>query len=410
MKYILLSSLLLMVVWGTRGQDATKNKSDIKIKFKGFVNLQAFYDTRQMVEAREGIFTLYPKKPEYDQNQVDKNAEPGFQMLSMTSRISANITGPDALGAKLHSVIEGDFTGVHNNDNNGFRLRHAYIRLDWEKQHLIFGHTWHPFYVPDVSVGSIALNTGAPFHAFSRFNQVQFIQDVKNFHVLLFAGMQRDYASAGELGTSNIYQRNAGLPNFHGQLKYKNKGWNAGFGYDAKWIRPCIVSPKNYLNENKLFSTAMVAWIQYESEKLSYKIQATQGGNLTDHLMLGGYGEYISDTLTGISECYSIDQRSVWAVIQQKSGKWRPGIFMGFAQNLGSKHEINGNIYARGSDIKYTYRVAPRLTYHSNHLMLALELEYCVAAYGTALDDHAQVLFASEVANFRTLFGAFYFF
>ena len=103
------------------------------IKFSGFVKTDIYWDTRQTVSVREGQFMLYPANEKLDADGNDINAKANFNMLSIQTRLRGTITGPDALGAKTSGVIEGAFFGNINTDINGFRLRHAFVKLDWGK-------------------------------------------------------------------------------------------------------------------------------------------------------------------------------------------------------------------------------------------------------------------------------------
>ncbi|MBT3302124.1 MAG: hypothetical protein HOG05_00910 [Bacteroidetes bacterium] len=402
--------ILFILILNFNSFAQTKDKkSSFGIQFHGFVNWQAFYDTRQMVEAREGMFTLYPKNADYDHNLVDMNSASSFQMLAMTTRLSANISGPDVFKAKSSALIEGDFTGVSNGDNNGFRLRHAYMKLNWENDELLIGHYWHPLDVVEVKVGTIALNSGAPMRSFSRFNQISYTRKIGLLSLLVFAGSERDYASIGPLGVSNSYQRNALIPNVHFQMKFDLENFKAGVGFDQKILRPRLETEMGFQTKELLYSQAFVAYGQYVYNDYAFKVQYIEGGNLTDHLMLGGYGEFLEDTMTGFSSYHNISQASIWGVIEKTKGSFRPGVFLGYAKNRGSDHIINSHVYSRGSDIDYVYRIGPRLSYWSGKLMVSAEIEYTVVAYGTT-DQYMQVANSIEYANLRTLIAAFYFF
>ena len=68
----------------------------------------------------------------------------------------------------------------------------------------------------------------------------------------------------------------------------------------------------------------------------------------------------------------------------------------------------------RGSDIKYIYRIAPRIIFFSEKFQFMTELEYTTAAYATnnvdTLNrDKKGVITASEdVSNIRVIFSAMY--
>ncbi len=88
---------------------------------------------------------------------------------------------------------------------------------------------------------------------------------------------------------------------------------------------------------------------------------------------------------------------------------WQFGLFSGYTQNMGSNDVINGSYFSRGSDIKYVYRISPRLTYSNGKFRIAPEIDYTVAAYGTK-DEKGAVKDTKEVGNFRILLGVYYFF
>jgi hypothetical protein len=408
-KKVCAISLLLTLIFGFSYSQESKEERKFGIKFSGFINLQVFYDTRAMVEAREGMFTFYPAAPVFDKNGNDINDKTSLQMLAMTSRLKLDITGPDAFGAKTAAVLEGDFTGVSNDDNNGFRLRLAYFTMDWGNRNLVIGHDWHPLDVPQERVGTIALNTGAPFHSFSRFNQIRYTEKIGNLSLIAFAGMQRDYTHVGPLGRTNIYQRNAGIPNFHGQVHYQIKKHLFGAGYDWEVIKPMEVNYNGEKTDQKLSSMAAMAFAKFVFDKYEFKLQGVWGQNLTDHLMIGGYA--LHDTLDANGDVVytNTNQISAWTVFEKTKGAFRPGIFMGYMKNLGADDEINGPNFSRGADIAYLYRFGPRLVYWSGKTMMAAEMEYNVIAYGTP-DKMGIVKNAKEYTGIRFLIGAFYFF
>lgn len=163
-------ALICLLPFLCMGQDT---ETPYKLTVTGFVRANALFDSRQAVEAREGFLLFYAKKPHYDQDGKDINAKPSFNQYAMCSHLTAKVTGPDVLGAKAFALIEGDFTGASNAENNSMRLRHAYISMQWDKTRLIMGQYWHPMGLPEMIPGVLGLNTGAPFHSFSRQPQIR---------------------------------------------------------------------------------------------------------------------------------------------------------------------------------------------------------------------------------------------
>ncbi|RLD79586.1 MAG: hypothetical protein DRJ15_09055, partial [Bacteroidetes bacterium] len=95
--------------------------------------------------------------------------------------------------------------------------------------------------------------------------------------------------------------------------------------------------------------------------------------------------------------------------IHSNGKKWQVGLLAGYAQNLGAGKDITGPTYQRGSNIAYLYRISPRFIYNSGKFRIAPEIEYTVAAYGTAQSD-GLVKDTKEIGNLRFLLGVYYFF
>ncbi|MEI6822028.1 MAG: hypothetical protein WCL51_08825 [Bacteroidota bacterium] len=393
---------------------AQKDSTKVGIKFSGFVNSEIFLDTRQTVGGRETLLMLYPAARSYDANKVDLNSHGNFDQLSMMSRLTGTITGPDVLNAKTIGVIEGDFTGTADATNNIFRLRHAYIKLTWKKDELLVGSYWEPIDVPEMIPAVISLNTGAPFHAFSRNPQVRYVHTFDNLKVVAVASSQRDYASDGPLtpGVPNsAYLRNALLPEMHLQLQYNINRHLFGIGGEYKTIQPRLVTTKNIATSEKLSSPAFIAFAKLVFKGVDAKFQGSYGGNLSEHTMMGGYVESSIDTATGNTTYANANTLNLWTDVTTKGHKLNVGLFAGYYKNMGYDKDIapNGKFYGRGSNIGYLYRIAPRVTYTVGALMFATEFEYTAAQYGTP-GHNWNIQDPYVVANFRALIGAFYYF
>ena len=390
---------------------AQKDTTKVGIKFSGFVNSEIFYDTRQTVGGRETLLMLYPAAKDLDANGADLNAKGNFNQLSMMSRLTATITGPDILNAKAIGVIEGDFTGEAEAPYDVFRLRHAYVKLTWKKDELLIGNYWSPFDVPEMIPNVISLNTGAPFHSFSRNPQVRYVRTIKNLKLIAVALSQRDYASSGPLGVSSVYMRDALIPEMHLQLQYNVGSHMFGIGGEYKTIQPRLEF-NNIQTNTQLSSPAIIAFANLKFPKLDVKLQGSYGGNLSDHTMLGGYIQYLDSANNNLSYA-NVNSLDIWTDISTKAKKLNFGLFAGYYKNMGySTTVVNPTFYGSNSNVNnigYMYRVAPRVTYTAGAMMFALELEYTAAQYGTP-DTNGKIQNGYVVGNFRTLFGVFYFF
>lgn len=406
-KHIFLFTLIFLstsIQHFTYSQETT---NPYKITLNGYVRADALFDTRQAVEAREGFLLFYPKKPVLDAEGKDINAKPSFNQYTMTTRLTARISGPELLGAKTSALIESDFTGASNIENNSLRLRHAYMNFQWQNTRLLVGQYWHPLDVPEMIPFVLSLNTGAPFHSFSRQPQIRVDYTLGNFILVGVVASQRDYVNSGPDGNSPNYLRNSVIPNLHGQLQYKKGKTLAGAGVDYKRLTPRLVTLNNYKANENLDCFSYTAFFTTAVCDFSVKTQYTFNQALNDHLMMGGFAVTSKDLVTDRREYTPLNYHSIWANLAYTKTSWQPSIFMGYTVNMGSEKEVVGEVYARDANIDYVYRISPMLSYVKNKLSFNCELEYTVAAYGTN-DINYKVINSSEVGNLRIGLGATY--
>lgn len=389
-NYLLRAALCLLPLLSFSQEETSK----YKFTFSGFVRADALFDTRQAVEAREGYLLFYPKKPLYDKDGKDINAQPAFNQYSMTTRLSAKVTGPDLLKAKAFAFIEGDFTGASNSENNSLRLRHAYMSLQWTRTRLIMGQYWHPMDVPEMIPNVLGLNTGAPFHSFSRQPQVRLDTKTGKFNFVLVAASQRDYVNKGPVGNSYEYLRNSVIPNLHGQMHFKSGNLFSGIGLDYKLLTPRLVTDSNYISNESVNCLSYTAFIRADIAGLNIRVQYVLNRALNDHLMMGGFGVTSMDTITDRREYKPLSYHSAWLNLNYSGTKWQPSLFTGFTARIDEPEEFTGPVYARDPDIDYVYRIAPMLTFTQNKFNFMCELEITVAAW--ANDDDQLILIKNK--------------
>lgn len=387
--------------------------SDFGIHFSGFVKTDVMFDTRQTVAAREGHYLLYPVNKNEDPDGEDINDAANLNMLAIQTRLKGDITGPDAFGAKTSGRIEAAFFGTSSSDVNGFRLRHAFLTLDWEQCSLLIGQFWHPMFVTSVFPGTVSFNTGAPFQPFSRNPQIRFTRRFGHTALILAAMEQRDFVSMGpaddgnETIGSSKFLRNSAVPNLHAQLQWNKENVILGLGGDWKMLKPRLSTTLGYKNTHYVKSMAALGYAKFSLNHLIWKVEGVYGQNMTDHLMLGGYGVESMSLDTGMESYIPTNMFSAWTDIS--TGKTLAmGLFAGVTQNLGADEKIQ-TLWGRGSDIDMIYRISPRIMWNSGTTRLAAELEYTAASYGKTRSD-GTVEDAEFVGNLRLLLAAYYFF
>jgi hypothetical protein len=418
--------MLLLIPFLSFAQEENK----FGIKFSGFVKSDVFFDSRQTIDAREGHFLLYPAGENLDMNGEDINAKSKFNILSIQTRLTGKITGPDAFGAKTSGLIEGAFFGNIQSDINGFRLRHAFVKLNWTNTELLVGQFWHPLFITSCFPGTVSFNTGAPFQPFARDPQIRLSQNLGDFRLILTAMAQVDFTDSGPFSdftgspaiASPRFLINSAVPEFNLRFEYNGKWDNdqeflVGLSGNYKTLTPRLSSSKldtsgtaiTYKVDEKVSGISSMIYLKYKTKGVTFKLEGVMGQLMQSMTMLGGYAIKSIDQVDGVQEYTPLKTLSVWTEIHTNGPKTQVGIFGGFTKNNGAGEDIQGTYYARSPNIDYVYRIAPRVIINSGKFRVAPEIEYTVAAYGTN-DVDGKVLDAEEVANFRFLVGVFYFF
>lgn len=417
-KRVLILFFILSFI-SSYSQINNKEKTSPKIKFSGFIKYELFSDTRQTVNAREGLVVLYPENILYDADKNDVNKANSINMLSIHSRLRCSIAGPVLLGAKSSGLIEADFYGNENknfSDLNGLRLFNAYMKFDWETTELLAGQDWHPMSIPGFFPGVVSFSAGAPFHPMSRNPQIRIDQSIGKLKFIGYLLSQRDFTSTGPDGPGSQYLRNSGIPNMHFQVQCGTDSSNfvGGAGIDYKKVVPELFTVNDeteiFATQNSLTSISLMGFINAKTKPLSIKMQGVYAQNAYDMLMIGGYAtKKVTNVQTGEKEFLNVNTASIWVDIQTNGKKFLAGIFCGYSKNMGSGELIDGPFYAKGADIGSLYRISPRVVYTTRSFGISLEGEYTTAYYGTANGNlKGSVTETRPVSNFRTLLSLKY--
>jgi len=375
------------------------------MKMGGFLRVDAFYDTRQMYEAVEGMFSLYPMPPNLDASGKDINASPCINLVSIASRLNTRFFAPDVLGAKASALLEIDFTGTSN--TNGVRLRHAYLDFAWTKTSLLIGRSWHP--LANSMPTTLAINLGSPFWVFNRSDQIRFNYRPQNWQFSVTASYQSDYASLGPVGKSPSYLRNAIWPELTLNIEHQTPKTLIGIAGNTKTIKPCqfttsLEDETKYVTDETLTSFSGQLYLQYQSNEWKIKVQSTYHQNMNESLMIGGYAVSTVNYATG-HETYTPTQYMNYWINVVYGTKWQTGLFAGYLNSLGTLDEVTTNVwYTRDHKIKYMYRLAPHLVYNINNWHFGIEFEYTTVSYGDIQPNtRGKITNNKNVSNFRTL-------
>lgn len=354
---------------------------------------------------------VFPAKEVLDANGEDINAKANFNMLNIHSRARIVITAPSFLNAKVSGLLEGDFVGSANDKIGLLRLRHAIVKLNWAKTELMAGQYWHPMFNLDVYPQIVSWGGALPYFPLERSPQLRLSYGATgNSKFSIAASTQLDFKSNGPIGPSTDYIRNAAFPELNATyvLGLKSNfliGANVGY----KTLKPqlsYLVDGLKYKSEESLGSYHLSLFSKIKMDKAAIRIGSIYGQNLYDFVMLGGYG--VSGTNNkGEAEYTNFTAGSVWFDVDSGliGKKTTLGIFAGYTKNYGADDPITGAVYARGTDIDFSYRVAPRIVYGNGLVRFRVEVAYDTAAYGTANADYTKVENTTNASNMRFVFA-----
>ncbi|WP_052257217.1 DcaP family trimeric outer membrane transporter [Flavobacterium sp. AED] len=427
-KIVAITGLLLTTVL-LNAQETIKKKDSIvvmkpekkeplfDVKFFGFIRHDAVFDSRQTVDVREAAVVLWGKDADFDSKGKDRNSASKFQMLDVLSRAGVKVNAPDVLGAKTFGFLEGDFFGNAEGGINEFRLRHAWITLDWRKSQLGIGQFWHPLTIPEMFPGVVNFSGGAPYMPYNRNPQIRFTQKLNtHFNLMIAAVSQRDFTS------NTAPYRNSSIPSGHVQVNYKNKDVLVGLAGHFEQIRPKTGSGlTNDFSNERLNSVSVMAYGRFETKPMTIKAEAMYGENATSFIMLGGYVGYTPTTGSGLETYSTMATQSFWIDLTGKTKKIIPGFFAGFSQNDGATNPISGKAVAYGFSnmvggiaasgnattrtINYIYRLAPRIEVPIKNLKFGLEAEYSAAEWGNADNSGRAVSNLNLIGTWRVVFA-----
>jgi predicted porin len=245
MKLSTLRNTLLLTLMIPAAATAQETKDKITADLYGFVRSDASIDSRMNASAFEGLFLLYPLDVLPDANGADLNDQGTAGMFSFNSRLGVNVGGLTLWNAKVTGRLEGDFAGFSGSFGANYsvlRVRQAFIKMAWTRSALTVGQTWHPLFGP-VFPEVLSISVGAPFHPFNRSPLVRYDYNLGGVQLSAAAIWQFQFASGGPAGKSNIYQRQAGIPELYAGLSYTGGGLTLGAGFDYLTTKlPCTES------------------------------------------------------------------------------------------------------------------------------------------------------------------------
>lgn len=420
-KYILIF-LCLITVSGSFAQ-----MKDFKFKFYGQIRTDFYYNSRANEETVDGLFYMYPKDKVRDEDGNDLNSTSNSNFYTLYSRLGVDVAGPKLGTAKTSAKVEVDFRGT-GSSYSVVRLRHAYLNLDWGKSALLLGQTWHPLF-GDVSPQILNLSVGAPFQPFSRAPQIRYRYTNHNFQLTGAAVWQSQYLSQGPAGKSQEYIKKSCIPEIYVGADYKKGGLLAGVGVELLSLKPRTESviqgyeewwngnnpirlpfTRKYKVDERITTLSYEAHVKYTNKDWFIGAKSVLGSNLTQTSGLGGFGIKSIDERTGEQKYTPIRFSSSWLNVVYGQ-KWKPGIFVGYAKNLGTSDELESEqLYGTGTNLAQLVTAGAELTYNVPHWKFGLEYTLSSAWYGSLNKTNGKIIDTHAVCNNRIVAVAMFMF
>jgi hypothetical protein len=389
------------------------------LDFSGFIKASYYYDTQQLVAAREGDFLLYPAfATDVDDEPNDTDNLLFFPFFTRLSVAVGDL--PEALGAEVTGYLETDFFGPGNATQNTLRIRRALVQLDWGSREVAFGMEWSPLFLSSFP-RTVATEAGAPFNPFAREVMIKYVFKPERFRITGLISQQRDafqeipFDPDGDGPAPEIpgvkQQQQSGLPGAMLGLEYVGGGGSSvGVNSYYKWIRPTLTSDRFGAGTVQVYANVL-------QPTFEARTNVTFGGDLSDHLMTGGYA-VVGDLADNNFE--PLNTLAAWVDLQT-TGPLSVGVFGGYLQNLGIAEDgldpADVVFVARGygvTPIESLWRASPRVTYTAGALRFGFEVQATSARYvvgDTPADVYDDALTpdgeTEDVVNLRGDFSVF---
>ena len=384
---VLLFLLATTSAFATDTTNIAPKQEPYEMEVYGFVRNDFTFDSRKTLAAVGELFSFIPMDHQFNSFEEDLNAIPSSRLLAVVSRLGFNFKSPTFGGMFINAKIETDFCGAGANYNM-FRIRHAWVGLNWKHHQLLAGQSWHPM-SGDLLPNIVSLNTGAPFNAFSRAPQVRYNAKVSNVTLSAAAIYQLQYPAPGPNGNSTEYQVFGGLPELYLGVTYAANGLKIGLGGEFMSLRPrttAEVNGKTVKVNETVNSIATQLFAQYSNKNFTAAAKSIYGQNTGHLLMMSGYGYYRVKE-NGYSLNYApLTQSATWLTLAYHTARenhnMRATVLGGYMKNFGARHNLDG-VYVRGyNNIDQIFRVAPSIQYLYKGLVLGVEYEYTGVMYG----------------------------
>ncbi len=394
----------------------------VKVRPYGYVKWEAYWDSRQPLGIREETILFYPAPCMPDIFGQDINHHGKWNMDAIETRIGLTLTGPHWDCFKMEGLIEGDFRGTIDPVVGEFRLRHAFGRISWGTGSFLFGKWWHPLFILECFPHTVGFSIGAPEETQALSPQLLFTQRWNWFEFIAAAASQQDYRSFGPDGFSNVYIRNAVVPELCAEVRaYFNENDLIGFAADYFRLCPRLVSNDDVKVDEHIDSFIVEGFAAFVHAPWSLRLKAIWAQNANYQLMISGFGIRCVNPVTDFQTYSNTAAVAAWLDFTFNFGcdYHELGLYVGGTKNLGSRHAlyldpdthlpIIYGLYGQSQNLDSELNVTPRYVFEKDPVRLGLEIDFRRASWGTP-NQFGRVVNAIPVNLVRIMFALYFMF
>ena len=252
-----------------------------------------------------------------------------FNLTARQTRLGLKIKGPDVGSAQTSGLVEGDFYGAGGSENKAnFRMRHAYMVLDWPEADLslLAGQTWDviaPLW-PDTLNFTILWDAGNIGYRHPQVRVTKAIALSDGVDLELAGAISRTISDMEEAPGQGRPGENAGFPTLQGR---------AGLTFPWFGSQPTAIGLSAHYGEEEYPGHSDVeSWsVNLDVQQpvngwLSLKGEAFVGENLDDYF--GGIGQGVESPMA--TTFRAIGSRGGWVQAAMRPCKgWRFNVGFG---------------------------------------------------------------------------------
>jgi len=406
------------------------------LDLSGYFSLEGFVDTRQVMGFVQDEYAWYPEPVLCDRKCADINDEAQMNMLGVRVYITSLLKGPDIWGAKSSGFIKCDFVGVNDPTVRLYRIRHAFMMLEWERTWLKMGHSYHPLVLNEVYPAqplvvypnTITRASGAGYDPFVYNPVIKLNHRRKNWE--LTCALAKSFRSA--------HARWAAFPDvfFKAKRHIGRHFFGAGINYNVEV--PRLETNKGYKTKQQIGSIIPFFFALFDIHPLVWDFRLTYFQNASPYAVLGAYAVRWRNPATDERIYTNMRTLTFWSELSYRGSKVvQPGCLFGISKNLGAscriqkyyveKNIVNGreteaivpllNVDRAITNADYMMIFSPRIRLRFENFTIGIETEYTRAAFARSYDRpgwqhdfdcRGRVVRSTPVSNFRFYGATFY--